>query len=254
MELGLRDAVVLVTGATSGIGKAAALAFGREGAKVAITYHENRVGADDTARDVEANGAEAMVVHYDLADSGSIRDAVAAVEKQWGGIDVLVSNAVEWDNGSGWNAPPFEEIPAERWQRTLRTSIDATFHTLQATLPLMRKQQDARIVLLSSGTVEYGMPGDEAYGAAKSALHGLSRSLARDLGPNGIFINIIMPGLVATERNQRLIPDEVRNAVASATPSGRLSAPEDVANAIVFLASRANGNITGEILRVSGGI
>ncbi|MBA3585630.1 MAG: SDR family oxidoreductase, partial [Gemmatimonadetes bacterium] len=121
-------------------------------------------------------------------------------------------------------------------------------------LPSMRERGWGRIVMLSSGSVEYGMPGGGAYGAAKAALHGLGRSLARELGPGGILVNVVMPGLVVTERNLKPIPEQVRDTVATESPSGRLSVPEDVAAAIVFLASKANGNTTGEILRVAGGM
>ena len=255
MDLGLRDNVVLVTGASSGIGRVTAVAFGEEGAKVALTYHSNRAGAEEVAREVTASGGEAMVVQLDLGDEDSIRSAVDAVVERWGGVDVLIANAVEWGAPAPpWNPPPFEELPSEQWQRMLRTSVDGVFHTVQAVLPFMRGRSRGRIVMLSSGNAEYGMPGGGAYGAAKAALHGLNRSLARELGASGILVNVVMPGLVLTERNRQVIPEQVRDGVAGESPSGRLSKPEDVASAIVFLGSAANGNTTGEILRVAGGM
>lgn len=255
MNLELQDRVVFVTGASSGIGRAAAIAFGGEGAKVAITYHANRSGAEEVADEVGAAGGEAMVVALDLGEKDSIRSAVDAVVECWGGIDVLVANAVEWGTPpSPWNSPLFEELPREQWERMLRTSVDGVFHTIQAALPSMRERGWGRIVMLSSGAVEYGMLGGGAYGAAKAALHGLSRSLARELGPSGILVNVVMPGLVITERNLKVIPEQVRETVANESPSGRLSTPEEVASSIVFLASKANGNTTGEILRVAGGM
>ncbi len=196
-----------------------------------------------------------MVVALDLGERDFIRAAVDAVVERWGGIEVLVANAVEWGAPpSAWNSPRFEELPRERWERMLRISVDGVFHTIQAALPSMRERGWGRIVMLSSGVVEYGMPGGGAYGAAKAALHGLSRTLARELGPSGILVNIVMPGLVLTERNLRVIPENVRETVAAESPSGRLSTPEEVASSIVFLASKANGNTTGEILRVAGGM
>lgn len=255
MKLGLEGRVVLVTGASSGIGRATAVGFGEEGAKVALTYHSNLSGAQESAERVGAAGAEAMVVPLDLGDESSIRAAVDAIVERWGGIDVLVNSAVEWGAPAPpWDAPLFEELPVEQWQRMLRTSVEGVFHIVQAVLPSMRERGWGRIVMLSSDRAELGMAGGEAYGAAKAALHGLSRSLARGLGPAGILVNVVMPGLTITERNAQVIPEQVREAVAGQSPSGRLSTPENVAAAVVFLASAANGNATGEIFRVTGGM
>ncbi len=255
MEFDLRDRAVFITGGSSGIGRAAAVAFGEEGARVVITYRANRAAAEEVAYEIAAAGGEAMFVELELGERDSIRGAVDAVVERWGGIDILVANAVEWGGSpSPWNSPLFEELSQEKWERMLRTSVDGAFHTIQAVLPSMRERGWGRIVMLSSGNVEYGMPGGGAYGAAKAAMHGLSRSLARELGPSGILVNVVMPGLVATERNLRVIPEKVRETVANESPSGRLSTPGEVASSIVFLASGANGNTTGEILRVSGGM
>lgn len=253
MNLGLRDRVVLITGASSGIGRATAVAFGEAGANVGITYHSDPGGAEETVRRVGAAGGEGMVVPMELGDEGSIRAAVDMVVGRWGGVDILVANAVEW-GAPVWDPPPFEEVSLEAWRRMLETSVDGVFHAVRAVLPCMRERGWGRIVMLSSGSVEYGMVGGGAYGAAKAALHGLSRSLARELGPSGILVNVVMPGLVLTERNLGAVPERVRESVAAESPSGRLSVPEDVAAAIVFLASGANGNTTGEILRVAGGM
>ncbi len=253
MNLELRDRVVLVTGASSGIGRATAVAFGEAGARVGITYCTELGGAEETVRLVGEAGGEGMVVPMDLGEEGSIWSAVDAVVGRWGGVDVLVANAVEW-GAPVWEAPPFEELSPKAWRRMFETSVDGVFYTVRAVLPSMRDRGWGRIVMLSSGSVEYGMPGGGAYGAAKASLHGLSRSLARELGPGGILVNVVMPGLVLTERNMLVVPEQVRESVAGESPSGRLSAPEDVASAIVFLASGANGNTTGEILRVAGGM
>lgn len=251
--MGLNDRVVMVTGASSGIGRAAAVAFAAEGAHVALTYHHHPEGAEATAKEVSADPDLTLVLPYDLGDEDSIDAAVAAVTQRWGGIDVLVANAVEW-GAPAWAAPPFEEVDANDWRRTLRTNLDGVFHTIQAVLPSMRARPGARIVLVSSGAVEYGMPGEAAYGAAKAGTQGLSRSLARELGPTGLLVNVVMPGMVSTERNLVTIPAEVRDTVANHSSTGRLSTPAEVANAIVFLASAANANITGEILHVTGGL
>jgi len=253
MDLGLRDRVVLITGGTSGIGRAAARAFGAEGARVAVTYRQHLEAAEKAAAEVTAAGGESLIAPLDLGDEASIRAAVSTVTDQWGGIDVLVSNAVEWDVPA-WGAKLFEDAAAVEWQRMLRTSLEGAFHVVQAVLPAMRPRPDGRIILMSSGAVEYGMPGEAAYGAAKAGLHGLNRSLAREVGSSGILVNVVMPGLTTTERNLENVPEGVRTALAAQSASGRLSSPEDVAAVVVFLGSAANGNITGEVIRVTGGM
>jgi 3-oxoacyl-[acyl-carrier protein] reductase len=253
MDSGLQDRTVLVTGASSGIGRATAIAFGKEGARVAITYHRNEEGANETAASVREAGGEALILPMDLGDSDSIRTAVEKTVAQWGNVDVSVNNAVEWGDPAPW-PPDFCQIAPDQWRRMLRTSLEGVFDLVQAVIPEMRGKGLGRIVFLSSGTVEFGMPGEEAYAAAKAGLHGLARSLARELGSSGILVNVVMPGLTLTEKCLQTVPEMVRQAVTGQTPTGRLSSAEDVAKAIVFLSSAANGNITGEILHVSGGV
>lgn len=253
MQLGLQDRVVLLTGGSSGIGRAAAVAFGAEGARVAITYRRDEPAARKAAAAVEEAGGRPLVLPMDLADPESVRAAVDGVLDAWRSLDVLVNNAVEWP-APPVGPPDFATQPAAEWQRTLRVLLDGTMAVTQAALPALRQSGSGRIVLLSSGTVEFGMPGEEAYAAAKAGLHGFMRSLARGAGRDGVLVNVVMPGLTLTERCERFVPAAVRDGVAAQAPSGRLSTPQDVAAAIVFLASAANGNITGEVVRVSGGL
>lgn len=153
-----------------------------------------------------------MVVPLELGDEESIRAAVDEVVGRWGGIDVLVANAVEW-GAPVWEAPPFEEVSPEGRRKMFQTTVDGVFHVVLAVLPSMRERGWGRIVLLSSGSMEYGMPGGGAYGAAKAALHGLSRSLARELGSSDVLVNVVMPGLVLTERNLRMVPSRCARAL-----------------------------------------
>jgi len=238
MDLGLRDRVVLVSGASSGIGAATARAFGGEGARVAVTYHRNRAGAEQTAGQVREAGGEATVVRMDLADPASIHAAATQVADRWGGIGVLVGNAFDVD--------------AESWQPMLRTNLEGVFHTVDAVRPLMDGHGWGRILFVSSSLAEVGF-GDPALAAAKAALYGLCRALARELGPAGILVNVVMPGITTTESALTRIPEQLRAQVAAMSPSQRLSDPDDVANALLFLGSPANGNITGQVLRVTGG-
>jgi 3-oxoacyl-[acyl-carrier protein] reductase len=254
MDMGLAGRVVLVTGGSSGIGRATAVAFAREGGRVALTYHSNRTGAEETAAMVEAAGTEAMVLPDDLSDDESIRLAMQVLLGRWGRIDVLVNNALDGGSaGSNVGAPRFEDVPAEQWRQRFRSTIEGTYLTIQLALPPMRERRWGRIVNLSSSLVERGLPGAGAYAAAKAGLHGLTRTLARELGPDGILTNVVMPGLTLTDRTLRTRPPELLEQVARQTATGRLTTPEEVAAAILFLGSGANGHVNGEILRVTGG-
>lgn len=253
MELGLANRVVLVTGSSSGIGRATALAFGREGARVGITYRSQRQQAEETARQVIEAGGQAIVVAYDLAHEETIKEAVETIGQQWGHIDVLVNNAVQWGSLEEMGKR-FEEIPMSSWKSTLDLSLAGVYYTLQQVIPLMRTQSWGRIVNVSSNVAEDGIPGAGAYAAAKAGLHGLTRVLARELGPAGILSNVVMPGFTLTERNRDQFPQAMQAAVAQQTPTGRLTRPEDVAALIVFLGSAANSHVNGETIRCTGGI
>ncbi|WP_222914653.1 SDR family NAD(P)-dependent oxidoreductase [Natrinema sp. SYSU A 869] len=244
----LTERVVLVTGSSSGIGRATAVAFGREEARVAITYHSNRKGAEETGDLVREAGGEALVVHYDMTDSDSIDAAVQAVTDRWETIDVLVNNAIPADVGP----IPFEALSLLEWQRIVHGIEDGIFRTIQAALPAMRESDSGRIVNISSSAVE-GSSGMAAYATAKAGVHSLTKVLAIELGEMGILSNVVMPGMVLTETNRQR-PEEVLEEVAERTPSGHITTPEDVANLVVFLGSEANGNVNGAVVPVTGGL
>jgi NAD(P)-dependent dehydrogenase (short-subunit alcohol dehydrogenase family) len=247
MDTGLQQRVVLITGASSGIGRAIAVMFAREGARVGITYRSNKIGAEETVRRIEDAGGEGFAVPMDLTEPSGIENAVAQVVKNWGHIDVLIGNAVRW--AAVWGAP-VQQIDLGDLSAILRGNLEGTFHLLRAVLPSMVERKWGRIVLISSGLAEHGMPpnGSPIYGSAKAGLHGLARNLAWELGPAGIFINVVVAGFTMTERNLERFPQSMRDEVAARTPTRRLSAPEDVAPMVLFLGSAANSNISGEVV------
>lgn len=248
METALSDRVVLVTGGSSGIGRAAALAFGRERSRVVLTYRSGAEAAAECAGEIEACGVIAVSVPFDLSAEGSARALADRVAAEFGGLDVLVNCA----GGRDRNAPRgtrFEDTPAESWRAMLDADLAGPYRLLQATVPLMRGRGWGRIVLVSSGAGEEGWQGAAAYAAAKAGLVGLARSLAWELGPENILVNLVAAGLTRTERISRTLPPEIAERLAARTPSRRLSTPEDVAALIVFLASAANNNVSGELLR-----
>jgi len=234
-----------------------ALAFGAEGARVAITYNSS---ADEAEKVVAQLGGEdrSFATRYDLRDNDSIDATVAAVVERWGGIDILVANALffTWTDPS--ITPSFEDTPLEDWTERLRANVEGTVRTAQLALAPMRQRKWGRIVILSSTTAHNGLPGSEIYSASKAAMHGFARGAMWGGKDSGVLVNVVAPGLTLTESaHEALAASEVTRAMAdrelSVTPSGRLSDPEDIARLIVFLSSQANGNVTGEVVRTAGG-
>jgi 3-oxoacyl-[acyl-carrier protein] reductase len=254
MDLGLKEKVAIVTGSSTGIGKAAAILFGREGARVAVTFRNQREKADAVVEEIGRSGGQGLAVALDLASIESINSAVRRTLERWGHIDILVNNAVHWGDRLPWNMPAFEELAPDEWRSFLRANTEGHYAAIQAVLPSMRARSWGRIVNVSSGIAADGLPGTGAYAAAKAALHGLTRTLSKELGPAGILVNVVMPGLTLTERNAAVIPSAVRDNMAHASPIRRLLPPEEVVPTIVYLCSAANTAVTGEIIRASGGI
>jgi 3-oxoacyl-[acyl-carrier protein] reductase len=254
MDLGLKERVALVTGASGGIGGAIARTLACEGARVAIGYHSSQDAADRLAEEIGKTGGEAMTVKHDLTDPATIAAGVEAVVARWGKLDVLVTSAwvhPDWPNQQG---PVIDPAPIEMWQQQLRANIEGTVATVNAAVPHLKANGWGRIVLISSGAAEDGSPGREAYAGAKAALHGLSRSLSRGIAGAGILSNVVMPGFIPTARNLRMVPPPVLERFASMTPTGRLATEDEVARVVAFLASEANGSVNGVAVRVSGGL
>jgi len=251
MDLHLKDATVFVTGSSAGIGQATAIAYGSEGARVAVTYYKNRQGAEETAKEVQDRGGQALIVHYDLADPDSIRSSIEQIQKEWGTLNVLVNNAAPMDV-AGPTGQLFEDVPLQNWESMIRRTLEGVTLTIQCALPLMRKSGWGRILNISSDGTD-GWPGLGPYATAKSGLHGLIRTLAAELGPANIVSNVVMPGAVMTERTAKNIPAEQKEQIRQHMPTRQLITPEDVAAVIVFLGSSVNKQIIGEIIRVTGG-
>jgi NAD(P)-dependent dehydrogenase (short-subunit alcohol dehydrogenase family) len=254
MDLGFKERVVLITGGSRGIGRAAALSFAREQARVAITWHRDEAAAQAVVAEMERGGAEALAVPLSLDSPDTIHRAVERTVERWGRLDALVNNAVQWGTRLPFDMPPFEELPIDEWRQLLRANGEGHYVAIQAALPALRRNGWGRIVNVSSGIAVDGFVGAGPYAAAKASLHGLTRTLAKELGPAGILVNVVMPGFTLTERNAARFPREMQEQAAKASPIRRLLPPEEVVPTIVFLASAANTAVTGEIVRASGGI
>lgn len=253
MDLGLKGRVALVTGSSHGIGRATALLFAQEGAHVAITYLSNVDQGESVAAAVRGAGVDAMVLPFDLASEESIRSAVSAVVDRWGRIDVLVNNAVQWAPARPSSDARFDdEYPIEDVRAHLRANVEGTLAATQAAVAVMQQNRWGRVVTVSSGLAVHGMPGAAGYAAAKSALHGLTRSLFTEPAPEGILVNVVMADLTLTERAKANVPPQSLEQAARSSPLRRPPTPEEVARTIVFLASAANTTVHGEIVLSSG--
>lgn len=266
MDLGLAGKVVLLTGGSGGIGGPTARLFASEGARVALTFRRNGEAARQLARDIEEAGpGSALAVPYDLTDPATMAAAVDTVVSTWGGLDVLVVNASPAD-GPKPDPVAFEDVPVDSWRGQLRAEVEGAFHTVQLALRVMRPRGWGRVVFVSASVAGRGYPGEEAYIASKTALHGLSRTLATEMGADGILSNVVAPGPTVTDKLLRdKLPPELGRSIAGMDPQARkealnremphlrFSTPVDVASVVVFLGSAANGNVSGSVLEVAGG-
>jgi 3-oxoacyl-[acyl-carrier protein] reductase len=253
MDLGLGERVAFITGGSQGIGRATALRFSSEGAFVAVTYRNQQTRALALVEEIQGRQGQAVAVFLDLASLDSITAAVHTVLSQWGRIDVLVNNAIQWGTIRISESPIFEKVPPVEWQYLLRANLEGIYATIQSVLPSMRERGWGRIANVSSIIAEDGLAGAGWYSVVKSSLHGLTRTLSKELGPAGILVNTVMPGLTATDRLDAIAP-EIRKRIENNTPIRRILTPEEVGGTIVFLCSYANSAVTGEILRVGGRI
>lgn len=250
MNLGLDSRVALVTGASRGIGKATALALAAERCAVAITYRNRRDEAERLVARIRDSGGRADAYAFDLSAGSAAQNLVGAVVKRWNGLHILINNAVCWSDIA---TERFEEVNEERWLPALRANNEGLYRMCQAAVRPMRASRWGRIVNVSATFAVDGFPGAAGYSMAKAGMHGLTRTLAVELGRSGILVNSVMPGLTMTERAHQVMSEETADAVAAGTPLGRNLDSEDLARFIVFLASAANTSVTGEVVRASGG-
>ena len=237
---------VLVTGGGRGIGRAIALRFAEEGARVFINFFVNGDAAEKTARDVELRGGTPALLQADLKEPAEIRRVFAEVGRLAGRLDVLVSNAA-----SGVLKPALE-LSAKQWDWVLDTNVRPLLLCVREALPLMGK--GGRIISLSSLGSGRVIPGYAAIGVSKAALESLTRYLAVELAPRGITVNAVAAGAVETDV-WRAIPNgsHVLAEIRTKTPTGRLASPEDIADVVAFLASAQARAIQGQVLVVDGG-
>lgn len=251
MNIGFEGKTVIVTGAAHGFGRTIARGFADRGAFV----HVCDVNGDGLAETVRLCGDRAAAVTLDVGDRAAVQDAVGRIADARGRIDVLVNNA---GGVRGQVGRPIEEISAADWQTIFDVNLSGAFFMAQAVAPAMKRQNDGRIVNISSGAGRtISLTGIQAYAAAKAGQIGLTRQLAHELGPFGITVNCVAPGFVrsnpTTERQWDAMGAEGQARLLSGIAMRRLGTPEDIAHAVMFFASDLAGWITGETLGVDGG-
>ncbi len=238
--------VVLVTGASRGIGRAIALVFARAGAKVALASR-SADKLEEVAGEVCAVGGEALVVPVDVAVEAEVNQAIETVVAEWARVDVLVNNAGLIDFG------PLHEIKPAAWDKVIGANLTGAYLCSRAVAPIMEKQKCGRIVNVTSVSAQTGgVSGGVHYTASKGGLAAMTKTLARDLAAHNITVNAISPGQI--DADPELLTPEQREKVTAMIPLGRLGEPEEIAYAALFLASSMADYITGTTLDVNGGI
>ena len=239
----LQNQIALVTGAGRGIGSAIARRFAAEGAKVVVHYRASREEAEALAKDIGG-----LALGCDLTDALATEAMVADALSHFGRIDILVNNASSFASDLNFASATWDDFRAE-----FDGVVGATVNPTKAVVPVMKAQLSGRIVNLAATLIQRPAPEYIVHATAKSALIGLTRTLARDLGPHGITVNLISPGMTLTDYSQGL-PDDLKARVAAQTPLRRLATPDDVAGAVLFYASPLAGFVSGANIAPDGGL
>ena len=245
----LQDKAALVTGAATGIGRAIAERFAREGALVAVNFRSSREAAQQLVAEIRAAGGVAIPVAADVSIESEVRAMIDQVEREFGCLDVLVNNA-------GWSTRVphrnLDELTDEIWEKTFDINLRGLFYCLRAAVPLLRKQDGAAIVNVASVAGSTGVGSSMAYAAAKAGVLTMTKSLARALAPE-IRVNAISPGLIGTHFAGRPNSSSDFSAEEMATPLKRLATVDECAEVVLFLASSATA-VTGQTILVDGGL
>jgi len=239
---------VLITGASRGIGAATARLFAQQGWDVAVNYNKSEETARELVRELTALGVRACAIQADVSDPAQARALVEQAVFQLGGLDALVCNA-----GIALPQQLLTDTTDEQWRTVFAANVDGMFYTIRAATPHFVRKKAGRIITLSSMWGVTGGSCEVAYSAAKGAVIAMTKAIAKELGPSGITVNCVAPGVIATDMNAHLDADSVQ-ALRQETPLERVGTPEDVARSILFLAGPGGDFVTGQVLQPNGGI
>jgi 3-oxoacyl-[acyl-carrier protein] reductase len=243
----LAGKIAIVTGGSRGIGRAVSIALAGAGAHVLVNYRSNEEAAKETLRQIEEAGGTGEILGFDVADPESVDAAIKDATKRHGHVDILVNNAgISIDQ-------LLLRVSAKDLEMTWATNVNGAVYCAKAAIRSMMRNKWGRIISLSSVVAESGNPGQVVYSASKAALLGMTRTLAREYASRGITVNAVAPGFIETDMTANL-PEAAKQGIVDQTPVGRIGRPEEVAAAVVFLASEEASYITGQVVRVNGGM
>ena len=242
----LKNKVALITGSGRGIGREIALKMASEGANIVIADIDEAT-MNATKADVEALGVKAIAVKMDISSGESVQAAVDAIVKEFGKIDILVNNAAIFKKA------PFLEMTEAEWDQTCNINLKGLYNVTHAVAPIMVENHDGRIISIASVDAFQGCLNYSHYAMTKAGVVGLSRTLAQELGPHNIRVNVIAPGIMLTEMTRDRV-EANKEAYLAKVPIGRIGVPEDIANAALFLASDMSSYVSGQVIHVNGGM
>jgi 3-oxoacyl-[acyl-carrier protein] reductase len=248
MDLELADKDVLITGASGGLGREMAVDFAREDAWVVVHYHTGEEAARVVADTIENMGGEAITAQADLTDGSAVQHMLNLIKGEYGGVDVLINGAVAFE-GLG----PIEQMPPETWHKMIEITLTGTYHLVNQIVPYMKQQRWGRIVNIASRAGITGSAKLAHYSAAKAGLIGLTKALAKELGPSGILVNAIAPTTILTPKEREKMTPERQEKLAAQIPLGRIATPDDISRVALFLGSGMNTFVNGEVITVGGG-
>jgi len=237
----------LVTGGARGIGRAASLMLARAGASVAVNYRVESPSANLLVEEIEALGGEAFALSADVSLRADAEMLVDETVARFGAIDILVNNA------GIWRSSPIEEMSDGEWQEMIAVNLTGTFNMVRAAVPPMKEARSGRIINISSTAGQRGEALSSHYAATKGAVISLTKSLAVELAPFSILVNCVAPGWVVTDMTRDDLLGARRESILQTIPLGRAGTPEEIAGAVLYLASELSTFVTGEVLNVNGG-
>jgi 3-oxoacyl-[acyl-carrier protein] reductase len=243
----LHGKVALVTGASRGIGAAAAIRLAQGGAAVVVNYHQNKDAAEKVLTEVVQAGARGIIVQADVTQRAQVESMVKATEAKFGAINILVNNAY-----FPFRVSPLHEISWEDFHQAIEHELSAFYYCVQACLPAMTEKKAGRIIVVSTRLAQQPLPRMGAYAAAKSALESMANTMAIELGPLGIAVNVVTPAFTLTDASM-IMPEAFRERVKETRPLKKHLYPEDVAGAIAFLAGDEASMMTGSHILITGG-